>query len=131
LKQRGITSARLDHAGKDGTKGQRGSSAKGDDVDVIWQLAKTDEGLILKRDAARMGWIPENVPLHRHDDPLRYSVTTSAWPAGTKDAAERLDRLAVPADASVRTCATALREAGQQASQAVISAAVRYRRDRP
>lgn len=42
LKQRGVTWARLDHAGKDAAKGQRGSSGKGDDVDVVWRLNRTD-----------------------------------------------------------------------------------------
>src|SRR5207249_3684126 len=85
LKKRGVTSARLDHSGKDGTKGRRGSSAKGDDVDVIWRVERTNEGLILKRDAARMGWVPERVPLRRLDDPLRYVIATGSWPAGTRD----------------------------------------------
>ena len=40
LKRRGITVLRLDHPGKDESRGQRGSSAKDGDVDTIWRLAK-------------------------------------------------------------------------------------------
>jgi hypothetical protein len=38
LKRAGIAVLRLDHFGKDPTKGQRGSSAKTGDVDVVWEL---------------------------------------------------------------------------------------------
>jgi hypothetical protein len=128
LKQRGVTWARLDHAGKDGSRGQRGSSAKGDDVDVIWRVEATDDGLQLRRDAARMGWVPERVPLHRHDEPLRYSVTAAAWPAGTKELADELNALGLPWDATVRACREVLNGSGRPARNNVLSAAVRYRK---
>ena len=69
-----LTSARVDHSGKDTTKGQRGSSAKGDDVDVIWQIERTDDGVVLKRDAVWIGSVPERVPLRGANHPLRYEV---------------------------------------------------------
>ena len=48
LRARGIAVLRLDHPGKDGSKGMRGSSAKEGDVDTIWELtAETDSGLLL------------------------------------------------------------------------------------
>ena len=34
---------RLDHTGKDETKGQRGGSAKSGDVDAIWRLSRVTE----------------------------------------------------------------------------------------
>ena len=40
---------------------QRGSPAKNDDVDVVGPPAPTDSGATLKRDKARMGWVPERV----------------------------------------------------------------------
>lgn len=40
LKAAGIAVVRIDHAGKDVLKGQRGSAAKADDVDVVWQLRR-------------------------------------------------------------------------------------------
>ena len=128
LKQRGVTWARLDHAGKDATRGQRGSSAKGDDVDLVWRMEATDNGLVLKRDAARMGWVPERVPLERRDNPLRYEVAKAAWPAGTRELAALLDDLGVPGDAGNRAARQALHDTGHQASSAVLRAAVKYRK---
>ena len=46
LKQRGIAVLRLDHQGKDGSSGQRGSSAKDGDVDTIWRLKFQDGGFL-------------------------------------------------------------------------------------
>ncbi|MET8864650.1 AAA family ATPase [Nonomuraea sp. NPDC004580] len=43
LKARGIASIRLDHFGKDIEKGSRGSSAKTQDVDHVWELTAYDE----------------------------------------------------------------------------------------
>ena len=42
-----IAFMRLDHAGKDKARGQRGSSAKNDDVDIVWELSRTDTGVRL------------------------------------------------------------------------------------
>lgn len=39
LKARGVAGVRLDHYGKDQTKGSRGSSAKTQDVDHVWELS--------------------------------------------------------------------------------------------
>lgn len=43
LKSRGVACVRLDHLGKDSDKGSRGSSAKSQDVDHVWELTKTGE----------------------------------------------------------------------------------------
>lgn len=43
LKGQGIASVRLDHFGKDTEKGSRGSSAKTQDVDHVWELTAYDE----------------------------------------------------------------------------------------
>jgi KaiC/GvpD/RAD55 family RecA-like ATPase len=128
LKQRQLTWVRLDHAGKDANQGQRGSSAKGDDVDVIWRLKRSDDGFLLVRDAARMTWVPERVALRRHDNPTRFTIAPAAWPAGTKALADELDLLDVPIDTTIREARGALVTAGQSATQAVLAAAVRYRK---
>ncbi|HVM10336.1 MAG TPA: AAA family ATPase [Acidimicrobiales bacterium] len=129
LKQRGVTWARLDHAGKDATKGQRGSSAKGDDVDIVWRLSRTEDGIELRREAARMGWVPERVAFHLSTEPLAYKRVAAGWPAGTKEVAELLDKVGVPLDAGERPAGKALREAGHKATQALIRAAIRWRRE--
>lgn len=130
LKRRGVTWGRLDHAGKDLNRGQRGSSAKGDDVDVVWEVTRSDDGLLLKRKASRMGWVPERVALRQHDTPLRFGTQPRAWPAGTKDLADLLDRLGVAPELGERVAGATLRASGHQASQDVLRAAIRYRRER-
>lgn len=129
LKQRGATWARLDHAGKDATKGARGSSAKGDDVDVVWRLAPIEGGVELHRDAARMGWVPERVTLRLESDPvLRFVATTEGWPLGTLEVAAALDRLRVPLDASAQVALAELRKVNEGRRKAVVLAALRHRR---
>ena len=75
LKAAGIALLRIDHAGKDLTRGQRGTSAKRDDVDVVW-LLKLKGGdlpgktmLILRREAARVDWIQQDVDITRNEGP--------------------------------------------------------------
>ena len=128
LKQRGVTWARLDHAGKDVERGQRGSSAKGDDVDIVWRLAKVDGGVELRRDVARMGWVPERVPLRLEEEPvLRYVRTESLWPAGTAECAEVLARIGCPLDASTRVAQAMLKAVGEGRRRAVVVAGQRWR----
>lgn len=43
LKSKGVAGVRLDHMGKDADKGSRGSSAKSQDVDHVWEMTRTDE----------------------------------------------------------------------------------------
>jgi hypothetical protein len=102
LKRHGIAWLRVDHAGKDVTRGARGSSAKNDDVDVVWHLARTESGLLLKRTHSRIGWVPERVDVTIEADPLRHVVGPRSWPTGTSELAVELDRLEIPLDAGER-----------------------------
>jgi len=131
LKRRGITWARLDHGGKDPTKGQRGASGKGDDVDLVWKLARTENGVCLHRELSRMHWVPEKVTFGLTEEPLKYRRLTDDWPAGTDDTANLLDRFELPLDASVRGAQAVLKAAGEGRRQMVIRAALRWRRERP
>lgn len=132
LKQAGHTFVRLDHAGKDPTRGQRGSSAKGDDVDLVWKMTKTDEGIELRRDLSRIAWAPAKVPFRLRQDPLRYEPVGVAVPAGTADLIARLDRIGVPADATCNQAQRALRDAdGKAARRTIVLAAQTARRARP
>lgn len=130
LKQRGMTWARLDHAGKDPTQGQRGSSAKGDDVDIVWHLARTENGITLRREASRIGWVPERVAFRQVTDPLRFVRVAGDWPSGTTEVAERLNRADVPIDAGRPTARKMLADAGLDGGRNdVLAAALRYRRE--
>lgn len=79
IKSQQRTLLRVDHAGKDATRGQRGSSAKRDDVDLIWRL-KLDtivdgkQTMRLINDASRMAWVDHELQVTRHDDPLRHEI---------------------------------------------------------
>lgn len=131
LKARGVAVCRLDHGGKNADQGQRGSSAKGDDVDLVWQLKATDGGLEFRRDASRVAWVPETVMLTRHSEEgdLRHTVSLAAdWPAGTKALAELLDELKVPLSANRPAARQALAAAGKGAKNDVLSKALKYRR---
>lgn len=129
LKARGIGLLRLDHAGKNTEQGQRGSSAKGDDVDVVWQLRATDNGLELIRKAARMSWVPERVVLRRHEDPdLRHVVAKDDWPVGTAELAGVLDTLEVPLEAGRPWARAKLALFNHHTSNDLLSKALKYRR---
>lgn len=127
LRRHQTTWLRLDHAGKDPTRGQRGSSSKGDDVDIVWRLKPTENGIILTCDKRRMGWVPEKVTYTITDSPLRYTPAARDWPAGTADCANTLSRLNVPLDATYREAADALRRAGAGRRKEVILAAIKWR----
>lgn len=131
LKATGTALLRLDHAGKNPDQGQRGSSAKGDDVDIVWQLRAVQDGLELVRKAARMSWVPERVVLRRHTEPvLHHTPGIDLWPAGTRELADLLDRLGLADDAGRPAARQALRHANQTAPNDVLSRALKYRRQR-
>jgi hypothetical protein len=133
LKHAGRAFLRVDHAGKDLTKGQRGTSAKNDDVDVVWQMTvKEASTFTLKAKKRRMGWIAERVDVElRESDLLSFALVDGiTYPAGTKEVADRLDTLEVEPDAGYRVAASALRAAGNPARAEVVRAAQKYRRSR-
>ncbi|MGC4960074.1 AAA family ATPase [Gordonia sp. DT101] len=77
LKRAGVAVLRLDHLGKDVTKGQRGSSAKNDDVDCVWVLVekKPGEAYTLRCERQRSGDHPHHIEIARHRHPLRHELT--------------------------------------------------------
>jgi hypothetical protein len=101
IKALGRTLVRIDHAGKDGTRGQRGTSAKRDDVDVVWRfkLDSTVEGIEHMRlinDASRMSWVPHELVLKRHQNPLRHVLPKLQLTGPEIDALEWLDQIGHP-----------------------------------
>lgn len=134
LKREGIALLRTDHAGKNLEKGQRGSSAKNDDVDVVWQLSRQQDGVKITRTHSRVPWVPEhlNIAQQQHDDGrITYGLTTTrTYPDGTADVAALLDDLGLGVDVSARLAITTLREAGHKARNDRVRAAVQMRRQR-
>jgi hypothetical protein len=114
LKRANIACIRTDHAGKDGGKkqGQRGSSAKNDDVDIVYRLDKSDDGLTLKRTHTRISWVPETVNLVVEDitdqngDSGLVNIRLKqkeikGWTQQEINAAKRLDDLGIPRNVGV------------------------------
>lgn len=135
LKHAGISVLRTDHSGKDLDKGQRGSSAKNDDVDVVWKLLRTEAGVRLTRTHSRVPWVPDVVEIARTERPdgsTFYCVLEGepSYPAGTKEVVTRLDALDVPVNASANQAVKALIAADQGARRQLVVAAQAFRKRR-
>jgi len=130
LKAAGVALLRLDHQGKDAALGQRGSSAKVDDVDIVFKLTQLDaKTLKLTRTHTRVPWVPAEVTIVREESPVLHHVWADDFvPAGTHDAIVALDELEVPLDASAETALATLRRAGRGQRKAVVLAALKARR---
>ena len=97
LKQAGVALIRLDHSGKDATKGQRGGSAKSGDVDAIWQLRKVDDDILeLECDGARFPIPEQRLTLRRLEGPLRHEVDGLAWKKARDEMLDKLAAAGVP-----------------------------------
>jgi hypothetical protein len=129
LKAAGVACCRADHAGKDLDRGQRGTSGKVDDVDVVWRLTPRDRGRFdLVCTHRRAAWFPQTVHLDQSTDPLAYKLVEDSWPAGTRQVADLLDRLGVPLDNGKGKARAAIKAAGETASNEALMAALRWRR---
>jgi RecA-family ATPase len=132
LKSDGISMARNDHEGHEAGR-SRGASAKGDDVDIVWQLAAMDGGgLVFNRKASRVPDVAEHIYLERTDEPLAYRrAKHKTWIAGTAEKAAEMDELEVPTDATQRECKVIFKAHGRPAGKTnVLQAALNYRRER-
>lgn len=131
LKKRGITVLRLDHPGKDETRGQRGSSAKEGDVDTIWRLTKeTETTFRLEREKSRSGHGENIVDLRRRFVPLRHEWTARGEAPETKIIGQ-LEALGVPPGTGRPAARKALDAAGIKVSNAQLEAAIRLRKNCP
>jgi hypothetical protein len=122
----------MDHSGKDLEKGQRGSSAKNDDVDVIWQATRSENGLTLRRTHSRVRWVPETVAVAIHEDPVLRHVAAGdlrLFAAGTSECAAQIDDLGLPVDVTVKAAQAALKDAGHGTRRKVVCDALRHRRE--
>jgi hypothetical protein len=83
LKRKRIAYLRIDHIGKDASRGARGSSAKIDDLDLIWTMAKTKDAnvFILKNQKARVPITQQEILIERTLSPLKHtSKSGGSWP---------------------------------------------------
>lgn len=137
MKQHGVAMIRLDHAGKDETKGQRGGSAKVGDVDAVWKLAKvTDDTFRLDCEANRMPVNEKQLTLTRLTVPvLRHKVEGGGWKAANDAAVlaviKAMDDAGLPRDTGSTRAREVARAAGIKARNNVIAEAVRRRKNSP
>lgn len=128
---------RLDHRGH-GRDGARGSSAKNDDVDVVWQLSQSpgpngEAYVSLKLERQRGNAHPELIRVLRDINPrLRHEAKPAQR---TLDEEERIrncvdamKRIGLPPDMGARKARTALRDNGYKVRNEVVAAAVKARK---
>ncbi|MCX4827143.1 AAA family ATPase [Streptomyces sp. NBC_01016] len=146
LKRAGISSVRLDHLGKDSERGARGSSAKNQDVDHVWELRAQGGGtVVLKRTYTRTGIGPDSFVMlrqYRKDGDayvpgatrhvlMTYDTPTERVEEGSVGwLVRKLDDLGLPNDAGNPRTKAALANAGIKIAKNKIEAAVRERKNR-
>lgn len=124
LKQRGVAMIRLDHAGKDESKGQRGGSAKSGDVDAVWRMSKKSEDVYeLVCEAMRFPIAESNLVIRRHDAPLRHQVDGGAISDLREQAVEWMAEAGLPKDGSMpmKDVKAALRALGKQFENRIVN----------
>jgi len=134
LKALGCTWIRLDHAGKDKERGQRGSSSKNDDVDLVWRFTKRNTtSILLEATHKRMNWVTDKIELElrEHDGVLMHTIVggDQVSEAATQLAAQ-LDRLGAPADIANRVARQLLKDNGIKAASDILRSALRLRKTR-
>jgi hypothetical protein len=98
LKDAGIACIRLDHTGKDESKGMRGGSAKYGDVDAVWSLTKVSDSMLRLDCTANRLPIPEKqLHVRREETPRLRHVVDTAGNRHTVDACvAALDAVSFP-----------------------------------
>jgi KaiC/GvpD/RAD55 family RecA-like ATPase len=134
MKMLRVAVLRLDHAGKDITKGQRGASEKVGYADVIWQLRydKQTGSVTLKATHKRVGWVRDQISMSRVEEPWLSHLVDAASigvPSGTKEIVALLEEFGVPVEMPVRAAAKVLRDAGRGHRTRLVSAAQKARRE--
>jgi hypothetical protein len=124
---------RLDHTGKDETKGQRGGSAKVGDVDAVWRMSRlTETSFRLDCEAHRFPLSEKTLVLHRRAAPLHHVVDaegrTAAWRVKIEAYREALDEADAPREVSNGQAREVLRAAGLKVSNDVLAEALRQRK---
>jgi hypothetical protein len=132
LKRAGVGVLRLDHSGKDPSKGERGSSSKADDVDVSFGLTQRSDGklVLAHHGVTRIPWIPDNIIIERQADPLRHVVVEGGSTAQADEVVRLLDKMGLDNNVSRREAIGYLRANGTSRRAEVVAEAVRFRKER-
>jgi hypothetical protein len=124
---------RLDHSGKDESKGMRGGSAKAGDVDAFWLLTRiTDTSLRLECNANRMELDTKLLKITICSEPLRHelegadAITTPE--AKVLQLIWHCDNDNLPADANREDVREVAKRHGMKIAQNLIQQVVRHRK---
>jgi hypothetical protein len=117
LKQAQIALMRLDHSGKDESKGQRGGSAKVGDVDAVWRMKRSSDGkdlFVLDCEAHRFQLSEPKLTIRRQKQPLCHVAVGGGSNSTYIDAIERIAQKldALDAGHGEEAMRKALKEAG-------------------
>lgn len=148
MKRRECSTMRLDHFGKDKDKGGRGSSAKDQDVDAVWELRAVEKGgnrLTLTRTHTRNGIGPGVFSIERQGEMVadqwrpgatRHVLLDGADRAGefivAGTIADQLDAAGIPMDLGRDKVRAILKEKHPdiRCNNDVLGAAITLRRER-
>lgn len=133
LKRQGRALVRIDHLGKDTTRGSRGSSAKEDTLDVIWQMEPASgDNYVLTRTKGRLGDMPARLTVTRSDtgNTTRHDLEPIVVDRQIVEAAALLDIEGFDIHASQNAHAKALRALGVKIRNSAVRKVVEYRRRR-
>lgn len=138
LKQAGVSLVRLDHSGKDETKGQRGGSAKEGDVDAVWKLTTVarDDQYRLDCTVNRFQLDIKTLNLTRRSAPTLHHAVDGASLVNSREARIQYlvglaDELRLPRDASRAMLKQAFKDRGEAARNDVLSAVGQARKAVP
>jgi hypothetical protein len=132
LKRAEIALVRLDHSGKDESRGQRGSSAKVSDVDLVIRLTVKKDEVHLTAEERRQPYYAERTVLKRHEvsGVLRHELA-SGPPEDEREIARLiafLDEEAIPTQTGRPTIQSHLATRGYPATKRLVEEAIRRRK---
>jgi hypothetical protein len=134
MKAEGVALVRLDHSGKDESRGQRGGSAKSGDVDMVWRMSKVADGVYqLECEASRLPVLEKTIVVHRESAPrLNHRVDAQGRYAAFR---AQVDELQVAADIAGLDRAIGrermrqwMKDNGRRASNSVVEEVCRRRK---
>jgi AAA domain len=137
LKRAGIALVRLDHTGKDESKGMRGGSAKYSDLDAVWRLSEVVRDHVFRLECTdkRMQIAELSLTLHRETEPgLQHRVDArgkaGAFDAKVTELTALCDEAQLPNDANRQAVKEVADEDGLRAGSEVLAKVVRERKAR-
>lgn len=133
LKQAGRAVLRTDHAGKNKELGQRGSSAKNDDVDVVMRIDLVEDGVTITRTHSRVAWVPEKVMVRRsenHDGLVTLTIDDQSRPyaEGTRELVDLMRSVGIDASWTVNNALRQLQAADRGTRKKRVADALRWMR---